>query len=457
MTDRPRGRLERWWTRARGGDLGSYRRQVVAATALLGSVAAVTLIVVVHLAFAESAVDAADRVLQVRADSVVRSAEADSSSSVLTVPTSELGPGVAVYDDQGHLVAGEVAPALADQAAALSTVDEVTTRKVGDWAELLGRPVTTTSGATGVVVVAERLDPYQDQEWDALTVAVAAGVVIVVLTTLLAAWATRRALAPVGAMARTAEDWSEHDLGRRFDLGSPTNEIRSLGHTLDGLLDRVAQAILAEQRLTSELAHEIRTPLTAIQGTAELISMRDDLDDELRQDVEDIRSSCRAMSEIVTSLLELARIQTETGGSSSCSIGEVLDAALREVERVDTIEVRYADGVDATIRLACPADLATRAVVPVVANAVRFGEHTTVTVGAGTRTVDVEVADDGPGIDPEVAPHLFEPGRSDGSGTGLGLALARRVARSIGGEVTAEQTTTPGAAFHVRLPRTHGP
>ena len=126
MRDRPRGPEGRWWNRALGGDLGSYRRQVVAATALLGSVAAVVLIVVVHLAFSESAVDAADRVLQIRADDVVRSAEADSSSTVLEVPTSQLGPGVAVYDSRGQLVAGEVAPALADEAGQLGTVDRVT-------------------------------------------------------------------------------------------------------------------------------------------------------------------------------------------------------------------------------------------------------------------------------------------------------------------------------------------
>ena len=75
-------------------------------------------------------------------------------------------------------------------------------------------------------------------------------------------------------MAERAEDWSAQNLARRFDLGLPVNELSQLGQTLDHLLDRVAQAIRAEQRLSAELAHEIRTPLAAIRGSAELALLR---------------------------------------------------------------------------------------------------------------------------------------------------------------------------------------
>ena len=75
-------------------------------------------------------------------------------------------------------------------------------------------------------------------------------------------------------MAQRASEWSEHDLSHRFSLGPPTNELESLGSTLDQLLDRVTSAILSEQRLTAELAHELRTPLTNIQGSAGLALMR---------------------------------------------------------------------------------------------------------------------------------------------------------------------------------------
>ena len=63
----------------------------------------------------------------------------------------------------------------------------------------------------------------------------AAGAVIVVLAVALTAWSSRRELAPVAEMAHVAEQWSERDLGRCFDLGGPTNEIRARGRTLDKL------------------------------------------------------------------------------------------------------------------------------------------------------------------------------------------------------------------------------
>jgi signal transduction histidine kinase len=69
-------------------------------------------------------------------------------------------------------------------------------------------------------------------------------------------------------MAARAADWSEHDLAHRFRLGPAPDELSQLGETLDHLLDRVAMTIRSEQRLTSELAHGPRTPLTAIQGSA---------------------------------------------------------------------------------------------------------------------------------------------------------------------------------------------
>ncbi len=82
--------------------------------------------------------------------------------------------------------------------------------------------------ARGVVVVAESLSPYEADEHVALVVAVVAGLIIVGLATLLVSLASRRVLQPVAAMAATAEDWSEHDLDRRFDLGPrPTRSARS--------------------------------------------------------------------------------------------------------------------------------------------------------------------------------------------------------------------------------------
>lgn len=301
--------------------------------------------------------------------------------------------------------------------------------------------VHTVIDATAQEQATERLETFT------VWISAAAGVAMAVLATFLASWASRRALAPVLQMARTAAAWSDHDLGRRFDLGPPTDEIRVLGQTLDGLLDRVAGAIAGEQRLTSELAHELRTPLTAIQATADLVAMRADLDQELRADIDDIRTSCRAMAATMTSLLDIARTHTVAGGAT-CSARDVVANALGPLDAR-----RVVVDVDETLRVAAPEALAARALAPVLDNACRSAGHVLVTASRAGTALLIVVADDGPGIRSGDREAIFAPGHTGSKGTGLGLPLARRIARSVGGDVQVDhEQPTRGARFVVMLP-----
>ncbi len=442
-------------------DVGRFGRQLVVLSGVVATLVAIALVVIVQVVLVGAASQSVGRVLQERADAVV-SATRQAPGGGLDVPDARLDPGVAVYDDAGDLVAGEIPPSLSEAFSRLSRAGAVRTGRADDDYELMARPFGAADGTRGVVVVAEPLQPYENDEGAALVVSVVAGAVIVALAMIVTAWASRRALAPVGEMARVAEEWSDRDLHRRFDLGEPTNEIRALGHTLDGLLDRVAQAILAEQRLTSELAHELRSPLTAIQATAELVAMREDLDDQLREDLADIQDSCRAMSATVTGLIDLARAQVSGAASDVCDLEAVLESIRQGLATQQGPPTAAAAAISVEvarpIRVAAPAELVRRAVSPVVDNAVRLATQVRVTARIEGRLVHLQVSDDGPGIPPRLVSHLFEPGRTGGDGTGLGLALARRVARSVGGDIAlADATAAPGAgprgsAFVITLP-----
>lgn len=452
----PWARLRRGVARERIGDAGAFRRQIVVLTAILAGLAAITLVVVVQVVLAGTSSDAVQRVLTDRADTVATSVEAEPSTRSLTVPDTRLDPGVAVYDSTGQLIAGQAPARFADTFEGLSTTTSRVSADIGGDYRVLGSPFTTREGLRGVVVVAEPLAPYEKDERDALIVSAAAGLLIFLLTTGLAAWVTKRALAPVAQMARTAEEWSEHDLQRRFDLGAPDNEIRALGHTLDGLLDKVARTILAEQRLTAELAHELRTPLTAALGTADLVLMRHDLDAQVRQDVDQIAESCRAMADIVTSLLDLARTQASTQAPLVASRSKVIDGVEMAVAAHQgasaNIEVRIADALSAAV----PSDLVGRIIAPLLDNGLRLAEHVSIAATSDDLWVRIVVSDDGPGIAAELGDSIFQPGSSTGGGSGLGLALSRRIARTVGGDVEvmtrADELDLDGAHFEVRLP-----
>jgi signal transduction histidine kinase len=411
--------------------LSSYRSRAVVVTAAAATLAALALLLVAQVAYEDTSAAAVQRVLHTRAAGVV--AEARGLSRGPRPVVRDLPEGAVLYDAAGRRVAGTPPAQLGGTYASLARsrgrIVRAETEDLGR-VEVMVRRFALPSGATGVVVVTEPLDPYTDEQHEALLIAAVAGVVIVVLTTLAAAWATRRVLAPVASMARTAEQWSEHDLDRRFDLGPPRNEVQALGRTLDGLLDKVAGTILAEQRLTSELAHELRTPLTTVAGTAELLAQRADLDEGLRADVEEIRAACRSMSATITGLLEVARAPVH--GTTE------LAATVADVVRGLGGQTRVRVDVDPVLVAAAP-ELAARALSPVLDNALRRADHVTVRAELQGDRVHVVVSDDGPGTDG----HEVR--------AGLGLPLARRVARSLGGDVRL-RPGGPGATFEVVLP-----
>ena len=203
--------------------------------------------------------------------------------------------------------------------------------------------------------------------------------------------------------------------------------------------------------MPSSPPHALRTPLTTIRGMADLILLRDALPLEARRDLEDIAAAGQRMSVTITALLDLARNEAQLVSGSHCSLREVLhDVAAH----VDAGPVELAVDVD-DLRLGVPHDLAVRAVSPVVENALRFASNRVVVGAAGAGSaVEIVVDDDGPGIAQDDPERIFEPGvtSSAGSGAGLGLAIARRIARTLGGEVTI--APRPGVTrFVVRLPR----
>ncbi|GAA5143614.1 HAMP domain-containing sensor histidine kinase [Nocardioides marinquilinus] len=409
----------------------SFRTQLVASTVAVTTLGVLVLTVVVQVVLARSTLRSLDTVLEDRAEAVVSAATADSGGR-LVVPDARLDAGVAVYDRRGSLAAGSVPTSERAVYEQLSTTDRrrLVDRPGPDEGRVLAEPFTTPDGAAGVVVVTERLAPYERAERQALYVCIGAGLLMVVAAAGLAQWVSRRALAPVAEMARAAEEWSEQDLGHRFGLGPGGNEIVGLGRTLDRLLERVASAIRSEQRLTSELAHELRTPLAAVQANAELLAMHDDLRPVARECVDEIVLSVHRMGATIDGLLELARTEAAQALAGACVLRDAVEEAAAQTGVVVENEV------PGSHRVRMPQALVVRAVAPVLENAGRLAGHVVVSTSA-TREgfVAVLVDDDGPGIADDDRERVFEPGVSGGGGSGLGLALSRRVARSLGGDV----------------------
>ena len=312
-------------------------------------------------------------------------------------------------------------------------------------------------GRIGAVVVALDVGPLERLQQEVLV----GSLVFAALVLLAGAVATRRvldgALRPVERMTESAEAWIATDLEHRFGLGPARDELTGLAATLDHLLERIAASRRHEQRFASEAAHELRTPVAGLRARAELAlgATGADAEAERMQALEAVMTQADRLDRTVESLLAIARQELDPSAGAA-------DLAALAREHVDrdaepAVEVRVAGVVP-------PAEgepeVVRRALAPLVENArTHARSHVVLEVSAGDGRARVVVRDDGPGLDPAVGERAFEPGaRGPGAGergAGLGLPLARRLARSCGGDVLAGDQGD-GGCFVLDLPALPG-
>lgn len=320
-------------------------------------------------------------------------------------------------------------------------------------------PIFHQGRRVGAVVSAVSLRPTRQTERTALVASIVLALVILVTVAVAAQWLIARALRPVSQMTAQAADWSEHDLDRRFSLGEPHDELTRLAAVLDRLLDRLSASLRHEQRLTAELAHELRTPLAQIAAQAQFaIRHGHDLEQQ-RTGHQQVLASASQMTRTLETLIATARAELDPrrGTSDAAACARAAIAACRPLAERQGVEIEPPDE-PAPVPVAVEADLVERILAPLLENGCRYARHSVaLRLDRDNGTVRCVLQDDGPGIEPSAIEAIFEPGHSGGvgdgtgSGTGLGLPLARRLARAAGGDVTAIRAGG-GATFVVRLP-----
>ena len=427
-------------------------RQIVALATITSLLAGSVLVAVVAVTASGLATRSADEVLsEVSNEAIATITRGPHESPVVTDQAVE--PGVVIYDQTGHRIAGTPVRGLGPVYHSLASLTGTRTTEASDTIRVRASPFVSPSGARGIIVAATSLRGYDKAATFAIQVAVMAALLLVLVATLAAVLVSRQTWRRVSAMARTADIWSERDLERRFDVESTGHELEVLATTLNGLLDKVTHALGAEQRLTAELAHELRSPLAAAQGLTELLASRPDLDQTAHEDLAQLHAACTQLGATITTLLDLARYgPLPTGGVTR--LRDLVDAVLTNASDRGRLEVPLTDA-QSGVNLQGDRDLLLRALMPLVDNALRDGGRVRMTAESrpASRLLLVHVDDNGPGVAAALADDVFSPGVSTTGGAGLGLALARRVARSIGGEVElASPPPSWSTRFTVRLP-----
>ncbi|MEU9298678.1 ATP-binding protein [Streptomyces sp. NPDC048266] len=320
------------------------------------------------------------------------------------------------------------------------------------------------SGALTLSLVA-LLDTTRDNGLSAESVfgiARTAGVPLVMVLTGILVYATVvRALRPVVAIRRELAAISGQSLDRRVPVPPGSDAIAELARTTNATLDRVEAAATRQREFTADAAHELRSPLAALRAQLESALRHPESVTDWQEVVAEATSDVIRLQHLADDLLLLA------SHGSVAPVREPVDlAALAE----DLVREHQHLPEATALRLRCQAP--DQAILPgnpvhldrllrnLLANACRYARtEITVTVGHAEHGLVLSVQDDGPGIPSADRARVFERftrldearARSTG-GAGLGLPIARDLAASHGGTLTAEEPPGPGALLVAQFP-----
>ena len=272
----------------------------------------------------------------------------------------------------------------------------------------------------------------------------------------------RNLVGPINRMTKTAKAIKEGDLSARTDLHGE-DEIARLGETFDEMADSVEKDRELERRLTTDVAHELRTPLMAIQSTVE--AMVDGVFEADPEHLETVNSEVQRLSRLVDSLLKLSRLENRANPMKEeiVDVGQLISGIIATHDAFVTdsgLTLEYQ--ADDDVRVLGDADMIRQATANLISNAVRYtpeGGHITVQVKRGDLMASIAVRDTGIGLSPEEATMVFsrcwraDAGRNrESGGLGIGLAVVKEIVDRHGGWVQVEGRKDEGACFTIHIP-----
>ena len=276
----------------------------------------------------------------------------------------------------------------------------------------------------------------------------------------------RRAMRPIAELTSVAREIERtRDPSLEVPRPEAEDEVAELARTLEGMLRALDESrtqteeMLERQRqFIADISHELRTPLTSVLANLELLSVM--LEGDERETAESALRSTKRMRRLVADLLLLAR--TDAGRVSARAPTDLASVVMDAAAELEPISEGHEITVEAEPAIVEGArDELLRMASNLIANAIRHtpaGTEVHAAVSVHDGEAELAVTDDGPGVPPDLAPHVFERfvrGGGDRAGSsGLGLAIVRAVAEAHGGSVRLETPEDGGARFVVRLPVT---
>jgi len=292
----------------------------------------------------------------------------------------------------------------------------------------------------------------------------AASFLLLLLTAGALALLLQRGLAPLEELSRAAAEMTpKHPRFEAPQSAEATAELAVLAAALELATQRLDEAFVQQRVFVNDAAHELKTAVTIIKSSLQLLASRPRSTREYARGLETCMADCARMEELVQRMLQLARFEREpASGGGECDVAEVARDVASHLERLAEIrEVSLAVVAPHSARTRLDEDACSSLLANLMLNAVQHtpaGGSVTAAVAMDAHVV-VEVRDTGRGIAPEDLPHLFERfwrgdhsrARSTG-GAGLGLSICKAIVDSCGGEITVRSRLGEGTTVTLTLP-----
>ena len=284
------------------------------------------------------------------------------------------------------------------------------------------------------------------------------------LACLLLAWILAgRFLRPVRRVTEAARDLSAHTLSQRLRLDGPTDELKELADTFDGMLERLESAFEAQRRFAANASHELRTPLTLVRTAVEVVDRKGEpTPQQVHAATEKVRIAVDRSERLIDGLLVLARSEARLAEVRTVDVAELVRDAVEQGRVVAESAGVHVHGSGSCCLVEGDRTLLERMLWNLVENAIAYnvrGGWVDVSVREMGQRCVVDVANTGPQVDPAEVDGLFEPFRRAGvervgasGGAGLGLSIVRAIASTHQGTVRAEPRSVGGLVVTVELP-----
>nr|MCR5172211.1 HAMP domain-containing histidine kinase [Treponema sp.] len=291
-----------------------------------------------------------------------------------------------------------------------------------------------------------------------------AAIPILLISLLLSLYITRKTIKPVVQITNAVNSITSNNLETLLPETFSGDEIDILAHTFNQLLKRLKSDFDRERSFTSNVSHELKTPVAVILGQANLIRRwGKDEPEQLEKSIATILREGKSMQSVITNLLELTHLDLNSASiqKEEFELNELLHNLSEEVNSIAPDCKIKLNTAEKTL-VNTDRELLHQLLTIVLSNSVKFaGPECEVTINSTIKDKNnftLQITDNGPGFEKEILPYVFDRffkgdkahNRTQG-GSGLGLSIAKSIVKTLGGTISAENAHEGGALIRICL------